>query len=108
MLVLPVALGAREYVLIIVMRKENIARIKDHDPAEVIPAKLGGQWAGMAVRAIHIAYATEPEARDLVECVRRGDLMGALGMLRKGWKFRPDLGDSDGPYTPLVGEWPTH
>ena len=102
MLSIPVQLNETEYVLIIALQDANIERIKQHDPAEVVPEKLGGNWAKLTLKQIHITYATEEDERTITALFREGNVRDAVRFMRRGFKYQPTMGDHDGQYGPTL------
>ena len=98
MLSIPVRLNETEYVLFIALQDANIERIKQHDPAEVVPEKLGGDWATLTLKQIQITYATESDERTITDLVREGNVRDAIRFMRRGFKYQPTMGDHDGQY----------
>ena len=98
MLSIPVRLNETEYVLFIALQDANIERIKQYDPAEVVLEKLGGDWAKLALKQIHITYATEEDERTITELFREGNVRDAVRFMRRGFKYQPTMGDHDGTY----------
>lgn len=97
MMVLPVAINDREFDLWIVLTPENLARMCQYDPAELVKANLGEPWTGMQIRNVMLTAVTDEEAREL-PARSRANLEGALRWLSRGFKYRPEAGDHDEPY----------
>ena len=102
MLSIPVRLNETEYVLFIALQDANIERIKQYDPAEVVPEKLGGDWAKLTLKQIHITYATEEDERTITELFRKGIVPDAVRFMRRGFKYQPTMGDHDGQYASVL------
>lgn len=93
MLMLPVPyLGSLK--LLIVLEDDNIARIKEHDCAEIIWSQLG-QYAHMKPSTVTIAYASAAEMKQIHKWAAEGNTAKAIGLLTGGFKFRPEAGDHD-------------
>jgi len=90
--------GAKEYDLFIVLEDENLARMKEYDPAEIEPSNMGAPWNGLRLRRILLCYANPEDAKLLPGLIRDGRGKEVMDILTRGWRFRPELGDHDGPY----------
>lgn len=97
MMTIPLQVNSGEYDLVIILEDENIERLKGYDPGEVDISKLG-PFSNLRVRRIQIAYANPEEVKLIGLCNTRGQLAETLNNLSRGWKFRPELGDSDMAY----------
>jgi hypothetical protein len=99
MLIIPIQTGPIHYDLLVVLEADNVARLKQYDPAEIIVSKLGGPWAGLRLDRVRILYANADETRQLVSMHSRKDAVNFINkVLARGWKYRPELGDDDGNY----------
>jgi hypothetical protein len=98
MFVIPFRISAREYSMYIVLDDENLERIKKYDPAEVTLRSMGGEWARSTLKDVIIAYATSAEQQQVLELCATGKVKDALRLLSRGFRYRPDQGDYDGPY----------
>lgn len=105
MYVLPFQTTPEEYSIFVLLDDEGIERIKAYDPAQVDVAKT---LAGMPVRPgqrlmhIIIGYANQEDMKHVLELFQQGLRAEALKFLSRGFEFRPDLGDHDGPYVTLL------
>jgi hypothetical protein len=83
----------------VVLEDENLNRIKAYDPAEIIKASMG-PYADLAIRNVIIAYATEEDKQHITRILRTGqaDFSEVGRFLSRGFAYRPDKGDKDGPY----------
>jgi len=95
MFVIPVRISATQYSLAIVLQDDNITRIKAYDPAELSIRKMGAPWNTLSLKDIMILYATAEEEKRTFALMEAGDVRGALRLLSRGFKFRPDAGDQD-------------
>lgn len=98
MLTIPLKISESEYVLFVALQDSNIERIKRYDPAQIRPAKFGGDWRNLKLREIHITYATAEDEVEVTRLCQEGKAMEALKHLTRGFSFRPDMGDHDGQY----------
>jgi hypothetical protein len=98
MLAIPLQVDAACYDLFVVMKDENIDRLKRYDPAEIVGKNLGMPWQVLRIRNIVILYATYEETQRLVSLTNKEDVVKQLKELSRGWAYRPDRGDNDGQY----------
>lgn len=98
MLTIPLQLNEKEYILFIALQDPNIERIKQYDPAEIVPAKLGAPWSALTLKEMHITYATPEDEKLITEMCQVGNVRGALQHLCRGFKYKPTMGDHDGAY----------
>jgi hypothetical protein len=98
MLVIPFALSDREYSIFVLLGPENLDRIKAYDPAEVSIPKMAASETtrGRTLRDVIIGYATDAEAAAILK--PGADVGAVLRHLSRGFRYRPDRGDSDDPY----------
>lgn len=98
MMVLPFQVSSTEYSLFVILQDENLDRMRVYDPAEITISKLSSTVSGLDLKDVIIGYATRPEAQEVVRLCVEGKIKEALRMLSRGWRYRPELGDYDGPY----------
>lgn len=105
MIALPTAKGE----LLLILSDENIERMKRQDPAEFRPSnigltldpahlwetgvELGGPFYPLV--RLSVSYASPEDMLMLEKWGREGHFEEIIAWARKGWEFRPDLGDSD-------------
>jgi hypothetical protein len=65
---------------------------------------LGGGWAGSTLKDVIIAYATAAEQQRVLELCSAGQVKDALRLISRGFRYRPDRGDYDGPYLSAKNE----
>ena len=97
MLVLPVQTAEMEYQLFIVMGAANISRMIKYDPVDLSLIRLGEPWQHLKLAQLHLLYATELEESEVLAMCKQGQLVNALRLLSRGYKFDPSRGDG--------GEW---
>ncbi len=101
MITIPIQQNATEYDLWVVLGDENLTRIREYDPAEIVTAKLGMPWRGLRLRNVMICYANTEEIERLVSAPTRAAVLLLIKeVLSRGFKFRPERGDHDGDYQP--------
>lgn len=99
MFTIPIQTIDGRYDLFVIADDETMDRMKEHDPATIELLKLGHPWNTMKVRCVHLMYATQEEIDKLVlKSDTAVKLKATLKILRRGWKCRPEKGDSDAPY----------
>jgi hypothetical protein len=86
------------YSITVVLENDNIDRMWKYDPASVVLASLGRPWSELKLKDLVITYATEEEKGRVLEMCASGQVIDALRLLSRGFQFRPDQGDYDGPY----------
>jgi hypothetical protein len=102
MLLIPLAMSLNRYRLIVVLQADNITRIKEADPASVDLWKLGEPWTMLRLNDIHITYASEADTAVVASLAKEGKHKEIVEFLGRGWKYRPEAGDHDGPPKPLL------
>lgn len=88
----------------LIMGDEGIERMRGYDPAEFEPIKLGHPWNTMKIKCVTLMYATKEEEEAILKCKTGKEVAECLRHQARGWKYRPDLGDHDGPYTGVKTE----
>lgn len=102
MMAIPLPVSDREFDMMIVLLPDNLDRMQQHDPAEVVKEHLGSPWTEMQIRNIMVAYATQEEGKELIKRVQADpDPAGVWEWLTRGFRYRPEAGDSNEPYTSL-------
>lgn len=95
MLVIPFSDNPRTYKLFVVLEDDGIERIKEFDPAQ-IQLPLPG-FNDLVLERLFIGYANEEVKKQILDCVSSNAVGRALALLSSGSRFRPELGDYDGP-----------
>jgi hypothetical protein len=98
MYMIPFQINPQEYSVFVVLEEENLERMKAYDPAEFNLWKLGDSWLTLRLRDVIIGYATGPDSARVMELCRAGKPNSALRHLSRGFRYRPDQGDSNLPY----------
>ena len=98
MMVIPFRINSTEYSVFVVFGQENLDRILQYDPAEVTLNKLGAPWDRMRLKDVLIGFATAAEEAEVMRLSGAGEGRKALQMLSRGFRYKPDTGDHDGPY----------
>lgn len=90
--------------LFIFLQDENLERMKLYDPAEVVKKLLPVEFQNLEIRNVIIGYATHEDFLKITTMCKDGTSFEALRYLTKGFKYRPDLGDSDSAYLSLLSD----
>jgi hypothetical protein len=101
MMVLPFQLNSAEYSMFVILEDDNIERIKAYDPAEVNVPKMG-DWTRLKLRDVIITYATPQEVAEFTKLCTQDKALEAMRLLSRGFKYKPEAGDHDRPYTSLA------
>ena len=105
MMVIPFQINPQEFSLFVALDPEGVGRIEEHDPAQVDMRKLPRVWQGLRLCIILIGYATADDMAHVMEMLSSGgDSEKALKYLSRGFMFKPEAGDHDGPYLNLSAE----
>lgn len=98
---IPFPVGPLHYSVIVVLSDENIERIRERDPVEVvtpeIAAVMGPEYAWRTLRDVVITYATADEMVTAAALIKDGKVREALQLLTRGYRYRPDRGDGGKP-----------
>jgi len=97
MMVVPYRTGDSEYAVYVILGRDSLDRIADYDPAVIQLNKLSGPWQRLRLVEIVITWATEAEFKQIIELATANKPREALKLVTRGFRFRPDLGDYDGP-----------
>lgn len=95
MLMIPLKTSATSFDLFVILEDENIERLKEHDPAEILPGNCGPAFNGLGLRSVQICYLSPGEVEEAVDLLRDGQINEVIKRLLKGWRFRPEHGDHD-------------
>jgi hypothetical protein len=107
MTLIPFRISATEYSLYVGLDNRSIERCRAYDPAQVDTRKLdvpgSTAWSRMRLRMVIVGVLTDADVTEVLEIIERGgDVMTALKRLTRGFTFRPEEGDHDGPALSLV------
>ena len=102
MIVIPLQVSETAYSIIVLLEDDNLERIKAYDPAEITIRKLG--LSHLRLQDVVIGYATAQEAAQVAAIRDRAEIPELLKKLSRGYQYRPDKGDHDGPYLSLKVE----
>lgn len=99
MFTIPLQVNPQEFDLFVFFEDENISRIKEYDPAEVVKKHLPGLFQKLQIRNVVIGYVAPGEMDAVFTRLQNGeDVRAVLRTLTRGFRYRPDQGDHDAPY----------
>ncbi len=98
MMCVPFAIDDKHYSVFVVLEDENLERMRAYDPAELVLSKVEGNFPGKRLKDIVIGYATAADVAEVLRLANDGKPREALKYLSRGWAFKPEAGDYDGPY----------
>jgi len=94
MLVIPLMSKDHKYdALILVLGPDNLDRMKQADPAEVVMRQINQGDFRLVDPVIYLCY--EEPSPELERLVRGRDPIAILDFLQRGWQYRPEAGDHD-------------
>lgn len=94
---IPLQVNDGEYIIVIALPQSSIDRIKKRDPAEIPVNQMGEPFDHLRLRDVYITYYDEKDDQVIRRKVAEYDIKGALEVLRRGWAYRPELGDNNLP-----------
>lgn len=98
MIVIPFAISETEFSILIGLDEKSIERIRNYDPAAVIMSHIAhGGFRDKKLKDISITFASEDDIAHILPLVNNNKTLEALQYLTRGFVFRPDKGDYDGP-----------
>jgi hypothetical protein len=100
LMVIPFNFGEGWYSIMIVLQEGNVSRIRAHDPAVVQVADIMAHVPSTSMghlRDVIVTYATAEDIAYVERCADEGRPSDGLKRLTRGYRYRPDLGDHDGP-----------
>lgn len=93
MIIIPIKTDDHKHdMLIVVLDKVNVERMKVADPAEIQLAQLK---IPLVLPTIMIAY--EDSSPEFSKVVQGGNVRKIIEFLQRGWKFKPESDNDDGP-----------
>jgi hypothetical protein len=95
MMVLPFSDTETTYRLFIVLEDDNLSRMKEYDPAQFNMPVPGFEEKRLTM--VIVGYANAADRQWIMQLIQDEKPREALRYLSRGWQFRPDLGDYDGP-----------
>lgn len=104
MIIIPFALNSREYSVFVALDDTGIDRITKYDPAEVDFNTLPYQFRNKRLSKVIVGYATAEDIQHVLKLSAEGKIGEGLEYLSRGFAFRPNLGDYEGPPLSLKTE----
>lgn len=80
------------YAVLIILGPENIERMKEKDPFQLICSELPFK---QRIGVIQVTYASDSELTQITQLARQGKTKEAIEMATSGFRYRPELGDHD-------------
>jgi hypothetical protein len=96
-LIIPFSVNRHEYSVFVGIPDESIDRMRAYDPVEVPIRNLPEKWRSYRLKDVIIGYCTQEDYDTILPLIKADDFQGALRHLTRGFRYRPDLGDHDGP-----------
>jgi hypothetical protein len=101
MIIIPFSTHPTEYEIFVVLLDENVSRIKAYDPAEV-KAIITPEFKHKKLKTVYIGYCKNEEVRHLLTLAQSGKVVEALKYLTRGFEYKPEQGDHNGPPVSLL------
>lgn len=84
--------------VVVVADEENVQRLNERDPIDIDIKKFGPPFADLKIARLLICIEDEAGIKKIGELKAKNDITGLIDHVLRGWKFRPERGDSDKPY----------
>lgn len=97
MTIIPMQSSDTTYQLFAVLEDENLARIREHDAAQLRLHQFAGIWRTLTLTDVWICYISPAEQPEFRRLIQNRDFPAIAKLLMAGWKYRPELGDTDHP-----------
>lgn len=101
MFVIPFQVSETEYSVFVGIDDEGLSRMKEYDPAELVLSKLPLEklhLQDLKLKDVLFGYCSESDAQHVMKLMTEANSSRpGLQYLTRGWKFRPEMGDHDGP-----------
>lgn len=88
--------------LLVCLEDDNIERVLNHDPVEILMEHLPAVYHNVTVKAIAVTYINEQDKEVLLRLLKENNIIAAIEHATRGFKYRPERGDNDNPYEKLV------
>lgn len=98
MILIPFKINEKEFNIFCVLQADNLERIREYDPAQIQPYKLGPEWDNLKLDTVIIGFANNRDLQRVQSLIAVGQTEEALKHLSRGFQFKPEAGDHDGPY----------
>lgn len=97
-LFIPVQINQQTYVAYILLDELSVVRIQKYDPLGV---GFPENFKNLKLVSVKVGFANQDDQQEILRLTNAGDIKGMIKYIERGWEFRPDLGDHDGPMTTL-------
>jgi hypothetical protein len=98
MVVIPFQINERQYSVFVGFDEQGIQRMREYDPAELVLQKLPDRFQRLQLKDVLFGYCDDDDMSKIQVMLSEDGTPGrALRYLSRGWKFRQDFGDHDGP-----------
>lgn len=97
MICIPFSLNAKEYNIFVALDDSNLIRVRHYDPAQLDVVSMGPAFRHKRLVKVIIGYADTADVQKITALINDGKPAEALEYLSRGFAFRPDQGDYDGP-----------
>lgn len=97
-MLIPFEVGVGEFSVFVILEAENLARMTMNDPAQLNMWKFALPYSRLTLRDVIVATPTAEDTAKAIGMIRSGQPREALEYLSRGFKFKPEAGDSDLPY----------
>lgn len=105
---IPMRRSAEHYDLIVIYDDKAFERMRAHDPAQVNLSMIGEPWTSLKLRQIWETHESAEDTKKVIDMIRAGgQTQAVLKFLFRGFEYRPDLGDDDGPYIEMAQRKPS-
>lgn len=99
MLLIPFSDKPGTYKLFVVLENDNIERMKEADPAQITFPLQG--FEDKRLKMMLLVHVSEEEKQHVLRLMQDGKPGEILQYLSRGFVFRPEAGDHDGPAVSL-------
>ena len=96
--IIPFQTGPASYNVFVVIEDDNLARMREYDPAQFGLDRLPPEWGARRLGMVIIGYPSPKDLAQVQFLLQAGEVGRALKFLTRGFKFDPAQGDSDEPY----------
>jgi len=84
MMVMPFQVNPLEYMLLVLLKDDNVDRIRQYNPAEINLEALDSLFHSLKLKEIHVSYADEVDETVLHDLARAQDIGAILKHFSRG------------------------
>jgi len=84
MMIMPFQVSELEYILLVLLKDDNIDRIRQYNPAEIDLETLDSLFHRLKLKEIHVSYANEVDEAVLHALARAQDIRAILKHFSRG------------------------